>query len=189
MNNEKAALKKRQSGPPAATSGAATSGAAQPARHPPVDDIRDLLTFRLAMLAATGDRLGADWLLRQHGLRLQEWRVLGVVTAMAPVRFGAVAHALLVDKGRLSRVVKGLAGRGLLEAEADVADGRTLLLRPSAAGRLLHDRVLQGALERNQRVLAALSPAEARTLFALLDRLQPFMANRADVEIDGAGED
>lgn len=165
------------------------------ARHPAVDDIRELLTFRLAMLAAAGDRLGHGWLRREFGLRLQEWRVLGVVTAMAPVRFGTVSQALLLDKGQLSRLVKALASRDLLEARADAQDARTHRLLPTPAGRRLHDAVLPRALERNQRVLAALTPAEAATLFGLLDRLEPFMANRAGggpgetAEDDGTTED
>lgn len=167
--------------------GAMGDRAGQVARHPAVGDIRELVTFRIAMLAATGDRVGQRWLGAEYGLRIQEWRVLGVVTALAPVRFGEVAHALLLDKGRLSRLVKDLVARGLLESRADPDDQRTMLLAPSAAGRRLHDRVLPRALERNQQVLAALTQAEAATLFALLDKLQPFMERRAGNDGPGSG--
>ncbi|MEX0758328.1 MAG: MarR family transcriptional regulator, partial [Tistlia sp.] len=130
------------------------------ARHPAIADIRDLLTFRIAMLAAANDRMGQDWLQSLYGLRILEWRVLGLVAAREPVGFGEVARALLVDKGQLSRLVKQLGARGLLAAEPDGRDQRLVLLSLTAAGRALHDRVLPVALERNERVVSALSAQE-----------------------------
>ena len=151
-------------------------------RHPPVDDIRDLLTFRVAMLAAANDRMGHSWLHGDFGLRILEWRVLGLVSALQPVRFGAIARALLVDKGQLSRLVKQLVERGLIASGADLADQRNVLLSLTDKGRALHDEVLAVALARNDLVLAALSSKEADMLFSLLDKLQPFMDDRVDRE-------
>lgn len=149
------------------------------ASHPRIGDIRDLLTFRIALLSAAADRVGQRWLAREFGLRIMEWRVLGVVAALGPVRFLDVARTLIVDKGQLSRLVKALAARGLLASAPDPDDQRTIRLSPTADGAALHRRVLARALERNERVVAALEPDEVETLFALLDKLQPFMTHRA----------
>ena len=149
-------------------------------RHPAVDDIRGLLTFRIAMLAAANDRMGQSWLQGDFGLRILEWRVLGLVSAMQPVRFGAVARTLLVDKGQLSRLVKQLVERGLIASGADREDQRNVLLSLTDRGRTLHEEVLAVALARNDLVLAALSGEEASMLFRLLDKLQPFMDYRVD---------
>ena len=151
-----------------------------PLRHPAIRDIRDLLTFRVAMLAAANDRVGQSWLQSDFGLRILEWRVLGLVWAMQPVRFGAVARALLVDKGQLSRLVKQLIARGLITNGVDKEDLRNVLLKVTAKGRRLHERVLAVALARNDLVLSALSAEEADMLFHLLDKLQPFMDHRVD---------
>jgi DNA-binding MarR family transcriptional regulator len=53
-------------------------------------------------------------------------------------------------------------------------------LKLTTAGRRLHEKVLARALERNERVMSALTPEDARTLFGLLDKLQPFMTHRAE---------
>jgi DNA-binding MarR family transcriptional regulator len=160
----------------------------RPTPHPPIRDIRDLLTFRLAVLSSASDKIGSAWLQREFDLRVVEWRVLGVVAAEGPAQFRDIARALLMDKGQLSRLIKTLVTRKLIRSEPDRSDQRTIRLRLTAAGERLHTRVLARALERNGRVMSALHPDEAQTLFALLDKLQPFMTHRAEqLERDGDG--
>ena len=154
------------------------------AHHPRINDIRDLLTFRLAMLTAASDRVGQRWLRDEFDLRLLDWRVLGIVAALEPVRFLTIAQTLLVDKGQLSRLVKSLGKRNLIDTETDPNDLRTILLHLTEKGRALHARVLSRALERNERFISALEPEELTTFVALLDKLQPIMANRAGQEQD-----
>lgn len=156
-------------------------------RHPGIRDIRDLLSFRVAMLAAASDRVGQQWLSKEFDLRLQEWRVLAIVAAMEPVRFLEVARTLLVDKGQLSRLVKSLSTRGLIDTETDPEDQRTIQLRVTEDGRAFHDRVLDRALQRNERLVSAFEPDELDAFFVLLDKLQPFMTRRAEQEPESEG--
>jgi DNA-binding MarR family transcriptional regulator len=158
------------------------------ARHPRIADIRDLLTFRIAMLAAANDRMGQSWLKGDFGLRVLEWRVLGLTVALEPVRFGAIARRLRLDKGQLSRLVKALVQRGLVSTRTDDKDQRILRLTATSAGQALHDRVLSKALARNELIASALNAEEVATLFALLDKLQPFMDHRVD-EVEAATAD
>ncbi len=156
----------------------------QPARHPGIGDIRDLLTFRIAMLAAANDRMGQNWLKSSFDLRVLEWRLLGLTAALEPVRFGAVARRLLIDKGQLSRLVKTLVERGLIETVPDEEDQRMIRLTTTEKGRTLHDRALLTAYARNDVVVSALTGAATETLFRLIDQLQPFMDHRLD-EVEG----
>lgn len=158
------------------------------ARHPPIRDIRDLLTFRLALLSQASDKIGQTWLAGEFGLRIVEWRVLGIVAAEGPARFRDVARTLVMDKGQLSRLVRTLVRRGLIASEPDRSDQRAVRLRLTDSGSRLHGQVLARALERNERVVSALTPEDARILFVLLDKLQPFMTHRAEsVEHAGGG--
>jgi len=106
--------------------------------------------------------------------------VLGLTAALEPVRFGTLARRLLIDKGQLSRLVKGLIERGLIATAPDDEDQRTLRLSATAAGRALHDEALSGAFARNNLIVSAMTAEEAETLFRLLDKLQPFMDHRID---------
>ncbi|WP_018699464.1 MarR family winged helix-turn-helix transcriptional regulator [Amorphus coralli] len=153
-------------------------------RHPPIRDMRDLVAFRLSVLAAASDRVGQNWLKAEFGLSIREWRVLGMVGATEPARFGDVGHDLQLDKGQLSRLAKALVDRGLVESRVDADDQRAVRLVLTASGRDVHDRALKRALQRNELVLSALTPGEAATLVELLDKLQPHMEHRADTEIE-----
>jgi DNA-binding MarR family transcriptional regulator len=150
------------------------------ARHPEIGDIRDLLTFRIAMLAATNDRVGQSWLWSDFGLRILEWRVIGLTAAMEPVRFGTIARRLLVDKGQLSRLVKGLVERGLIQTAPDDEDQRTMRISMTEAGLRLHRKALDKAFARNDRIVSAMTRDETQMLFQLLDKLQPLMDHRVD---------
>lgn len=150
--------------------------------HPEISDIRDLLAFRVAMLAAANDRVGQSWLKAEHGVSLREWRVLGIIAALEPVKFGDVVHGLQLDKGQLSRLVKALVDRGFVGSQGDAGDQRISRLSLTPAGRDLHDVLLQKALRGNDRILAALSAAETETFIRLLDKLQPHMIRRAEAE-------
>lgn len=154
----------------------------QGGKHPPVADIRDLVTFRLAMLAAVSDRVGQSWLKSNFGLNIRQWRVLGVVAALQPVRFGDLVRALQLDKGQLSRLVKTLADDGLVSVEPDPRDQRVTIVALTAKGRATNEEVLRATLQRNEQVLAALTRDEVETLLRLLDKLHPLLEHRADAE-------
>ncbi|MGX1096127.1 MarR family winged helix-turn-helix transcriptional regulator [Amorphus sp. MBR-141] len=162
---------------------AAAKGPARPGgKHPEIADIRDLVAFRVAMLAAANDRVGQSWMKAEHGVSLREWRVLGIIAALEPVKFGDVVHELQLDKGQLSRLVKALVDRRFVQNRVDTGDQRVSRLSLTPAGRDLHGVLLAKALRGNDRILAALSAAETETFIRLLDKLQPHMVQRADVE-------
>lgn len=140
-------------------------------KHPPVSSIEDVITFRLQRLANIGERAGNDWSERLFGLSLNEWRLLAMVKARQPSRAGDVAHVLLMDKSQMSRVMKALLERGLIENTPDSQDRRALALRMTAAGDVLYEEVMAEVLRSNERVLAPLSDQEVASFNAILEKL------------------
>ncbi len=139
--------------------------------HPPVADIRDLMTFRMARLVAANDRLGQDWTMRHFGLRLNEWRVLGLTCALAPVRFKVIARELLMDKGHLSRIIKQMTNSDLIATRPCPDDQRTVELLLTEPGRNLHRRMLEFSLWRTELVLDVLDREESRELLRLMKKI------------------
>lgn len=76
------------------------------------------------------------------------------------------------DKAQIARLVKGLHERGLLQGQADPADGRVQRLRLTPAGQALQRRLQQHRARFEKALTAGLSAQERATLLALLDRLQ-----------------
>ncbi|MEW5421066.1 winged helix DNA-binding protein [Amorphus sp. 3PC139-8] len=143
------------------------------------------MTFRLAMLAGVIDRVGQSWLKSDYGLNIRLWRVLGMVAALEPVRFGELVHTLQLDKGQLSRLVKTLAAEDLLSVDPDPSDQRVTIVRLTDKGRATNREVLLAARQRNEQVLSELTPEEADTLVRLLDKLHPLLEHRAHAEETG----
>jgi len=76
------------------------------------------------------------------------------------------------DKAQLAKLVKGLRERGLLDAETDAADRRSVRLRLSAAGRAVQAALHAEARVLNERAVGGLSAAERAQLVALLTRVK-----------------
>lgn len=147
-------------------------------------DVRDLLMFRVARLATIADRTGQLRISRQFGLNLGEWRVLGVIHALAPVTLATLARELYLDKGQLSRTVSILIDRGLVSHSANPQDRRQTFFELTADGRHLHDGVLAFTIDRNLKLMGTLNVREQAELVRLLDKVTATAARFFD-ELDG----
>jgi len=80
------------------------------------------------------------------------------------------------DKAQLTRLIKGLRDRGLLDASADAADRRSTRLRLSEAGLALHERLHQVGAALSDVALEGISEGEREQLHALLQRVRANLA-------------
>ncbi len=107
-----------------------------------------------------------------HDLTHLEGKVLGFF-ARHP---GATQRELALhsgrDKGQLARLIGGLKERGLLDARADEADRRNMLLEPTADGRALQQALQRQERRVSARAVAGLSREERLRLVELLRRVQ-----------------
>ena len=154
-------------------------------RRPALDpdqlqDIRDVLMFRIARLATIGDRTGQSRVLREFGLSLGEWRVLGVICARPPATLADIAGELYLDKGQLSRTISILIDNSLVAHSPSVHDRRQTLFEPTAKGRRLHDKVLKFAFTRHSEWMGALSASEQTEFVRLLDKVTATAAQSYD---------
>jgi len=97
------------------------------------------------------------------GFTLAEARVLYELAHRPGVTATDLARELGLDPGYLSRILKGFAGRDLIQRETAQGDARRSALRLTAAGR---------------EAFAPLDAASARQVGALLDLLPPAEADR-----------
>ena len=76
------------------------------------------------------------------------------------------------DKAQLAKLVKGLRERGMLAAESDAADRRSVHLRLSAAGQAAQQALRAEGRVLNEQALAGLSAREQAQLIDLLRRVK-----------------
>lgn len=134
-------------------------------------ELEHFLSFRVVRLATALQRLAARKYLEPNGLTSPEWRILGLVRRLGPLPFAQVAARSTLDKAQVSRSVRKLQERGLIEVEPDAAHAQRLLLSTTAEGRKLHERVRRVAAREQVRLLSTLSPVQRDTLWHALQVL------------------
>lgn len=138
---------------------------------------REWLAMNARLPAALHRQLQSD-----SGLSLQDFDVLVRLTDTTGgrVRILPLANALGWERSRLSHHVKRMEGRGLVEREECVDDGRGAFVVLTAEGRAALERAAPGhARTVRQLVFDQLTDDEVDTLGAVLDRVLTQLSQRA----------
>jgi DNA-binding MarR family transcriptional regulator len=134
--------------------------------------IRDLISYRLHMVANLLSRGAELRYRREFGVSLWEWRSIALLGgAQAPLSLSELARSAGIDKGQMSRVVSGLAKRGIVLREADSADGRGVRLALSKPGRKLYAGLIRAAAQRDDAFNECLSSREREVFESALHKL------------------
>ena len=148
--------------------------------------IRDLLSYRLHVVANLLSRGAELRYRREFGVSLWEWRTVALLGGAAGAQsLNELARAAGIDKSQMSRVVSGLAARRLVLRSIDAEDARGVKLTLTRAGRTLYEGLIRAAAERNGAFLDCLTAKER----AALDEALAKLAARAKqfIEREGAG--
>jgi len=97
-------------------------------------------------------------------LSLSEMFALMALSAEAPMSQQALAEQLHLEKSTVSRLITHLEQRGWVKRVRDLHDTRMLQLHLSEEGHEQAWHLVQGLVERHQRLLAALKPDEQEAL-------------------------
>jgi DNA-binding MarR family transcriptional regulator len=134
--------------------------------------IRDLLSYRLHVVANLLSRGAELRYRREFGVSLWEWRTIALLGAVTePLSLGHLAHAAGIHKSQMSRVVSGLARRRLVLRAADADDGRGVRLTLSKSGRKVYEGLIGAAAERDRAFRNCLSQQETQVFEAALSKL------------------
>lgn len=141
--------------------------------------IKDLLSYRLHVVANMLSRGAAMRYRREFGVSLWEWRTIALLGAYAPLSLNELAKSAGLDKSQMSRVMSGLIDRGLALRDVDDNDGRGVQLSLSKAGARVYAGLMGAAMERNDAFLACLTKEEQvcfdRVLGKLADEARLFI--------------
>lgn len=134
-----------------------------------------------AVLTATANRVshGASTAYRRKaGIGFIEWRIVCFLAAEGWSSGAKIVEGLGLDKAAISRNLRSLVERDLVETRA--ADGRKGESQLTCAGAKLHVKVLELALEREAVMLRGLSNADREKLISMLS-----LISRNLTEMDG----
>src|ERR1700751_1327957 len=133
--------------------------------------ITAMMSSRLMVLANLLKRGAILRYKRLVGLSSVEFGLVASLGRRPPMSVVRLAEAVGQDKGQISRALAGLVSRKLVTRAVNPRDNREVLVSLTRSGLAAHDVIVAGALERNQRLVEQLDPAEVAMLLAHIDRL------------------
>ena len=133
--------------------------------------IKDLVSYRLHVLANLSARWAEARYQQRFGLKLLEWRAIALLGGYEPQSLNELARGAGLEKSYASRTVAGLIKRHLVSSSQDDRDARGKLFQLTRAGQALYAKVFEDAIERSDAWLSVLSSDERARLMDMLDRL------------------
>ncbi|AND90151.1 DNA-binding MarR family transcriptional regulator [Bradyrhizobium diazoefficiens] len=141
-----------------------------------------MLSSRLMVLANLLKRGAILRYKRLAGLSSVEFGLVASLGRRPPMSVARLAEAVGQDKGQISRALAELVSRKLIAKSANPKDSREVLVSLTAAGLAAHDVIVEGAQDRNRRLLESLSEAEFDTLLRQVDQLTAIAAEMLEAE-------
>jgi DNA-binding MarR family transcriptional regulator len=136
-----------------ATLTAVATGAARP-QAIPFDHERHLFYWFTQVIGRRDRHLNQA--LRPFGVRVPEWRALGLLYSRRGLSMSEVADAAAIDPTTLSRTIAQLVKEGLIVRLSPVGDKRVTRLALTAAGTRLVERILPIVFRLNEIAFAGL---------------------------------
>jgi DNA-binding MarR family transcriptional regulator len=137
----------------------------------PLIELERFLPYRLNALAARVSNALAEIYQQRFDLSIPGWRVIATLGQYGVRTARDIAAHGVMHKSTVSRAVVALEERGFVARKPNPDDMREELLTLTAAGRGIYEELAPLALAFEARFAAALSPAERKTFFVLLERL------------------
>lgn len=106
-----------------------------------------------------------------HDISVTQCYALELLVDHGPLRLGALADRLFLDKSTTSRVVRALVKKGYVEQHPDPQDKRATALRATRAGRSLCARITADLVEQQRQLLEDLSPEIRAGVIDVIRRL------------------
>lgn len=133
--------------------------------------LQSFLTYRLARLNAALNRQAGQILQKNGPLKIPEWRLIALLAVYGEMNGRMISDIAGLDAGLASRTMHGLKQRGLIACNRRGEDRRTVWAKLTLDGAALHARIRPLMQQRQERLLAALTPEERLAVFRIVDKL------------------
>ena len=108
---------------------------------------------------------------RQFGVTITDWRIMALLANEPWMSAGHITEVFGYDKAAVSRSVRSLHERRLIETRFHGGNRRRRHLALTADGLRMHDEIARIALARENQLAAGLSKDERDTVIRLLTRM------------------
>jgi len=134
-------------------------------------ELKNFLPYKLSILSQSVSGLIATEYESKFGLSMNQWRCLVIINSSQPITAQVISDLTLLDKMTISRTVRVLKTRQLVQTETSEKDARHRLLSLTKSGKQIYDEVIPIAKNYESRLLASLTPNEQHTLEVVMTKL------------------
>lgn len=134
--------------------------------------IQQTLTWRIHQVHSKLNTHAAKFLEKVSGIGLAQWRVMQAIGLKGSTTHSDIRRYIAVDKGQLSRSLKGMIEEGLVEARSDRNDHRQQQLSLTTKGRRIFNITMPMMRKRQTYLMSTLTDAERKTIFVALEKLE-----------------
>ena len=134
--------------------------------------LTQFLTYRVLRLHQALNAQAIAVLDEVSGISPGQWRILAMVGSGGALTARDLARSTGFDPALISRTVHALEKTGLLQTARSGPDRRVLAVELTEAGAEVHDRTLPIMQARQEALLGALTRAEQRAIFRIIDKLE-----------------
>lgn len=135
--------------------------------------LEEYLPYRLSLLSNTVSQGIAHRYQQDHDISVTEWRIIVMLGRFPGLTASEVVERTAMDKVAISRAVRTLEEKGLVQRQTDKNDRRRLrLYLTRGRGKRVVESIVPRAAAYETELLNALDAGERASLDALLDKLQ-----------------
>ncbi|MDQ0315958.1 MarR family winged helix-turn-helix transcriptional regulator [Amorphus orientalis] len=139
--------------------------------HSEVLHLEGFLPFQLSVLSDTVSQSLARLYSAQYDIAIADWRVIANLGECGTMTAAEIGHRTRMHKTKVSRSVRILVDKGLVERTRNDADHREALLHLTDQGRAIYEEIIPAARAFNEALIGTLSPQEREVLTKVLKRL------------------
>jgi DNA-binding MarR family transcriptional regulator len=108
---------------------------------------------------------------REFDITITDWRIMAQLAGEPWMPSARITEVLRFDKAAVSRSVKSMSAKGLIETRFHGNNRRRQHLALTAEGLRIHDQIVRIALDRERQLVAGLSDEERTVLVRFLTRM------------------
>ncbi|MFZ9298394.1 MAG: MarR family winged helix-turn-helix transcriptional regulator [Hylemonella sp.] len=112
----------------------------------------------------------ANALLKPHGLKHAEWRILALTDELESVSLTQIVDLVVIERTTIGKLIDRMVQRGWLDKGKSATDARAMQVTLTPLGRRLLHATAPGMLELMKAYAEALKPTEFERLMASLRR-------------------
>lgn len=107
----------------------------------------------------------------EFGIGIVDWRVLAMLALEPGIFASRICEVLALDKGATSKSLMRLCDKGLVQKSPQIKDLRKKNWCLTKAGEVLHDRILDRALDREERLVRGIEQADLEVFLSVLRQM------------------